>query len=269
MASDGKRVQLIPTSLDKERIAQSLKERVPDRVYILYNKDPLETHEDLNKDVRELTRNVVEENTMCYERGEVEEEGIDFYRFNEALVDIYSLMYEESKQGNEVLANVSGGTKPVAIGLSYASSLVDGVIPIFYYVAENYTDEDSQSDASSTGIVGNPFQVSPLQAIDLTDVIPQDKEKEVLLLELLKHDDYIGIKELLVNREKISKSPPNEPEKKKERKNTLQRYHRHAGSLLEDNIVEKSNSKYKLTKSGDLISRLLRERIKVEEKLRD
>ncbi len=266
MSGDGKRVQMVPTTLDKDRIKKSLIERTPDRVYILHNKEPLDIHEDLDEEVLEKVQDLVKEETMCYRRDEVEEVGIEFYRFDEALVDVFGLIYKESQKGNQVFVNVSGGTKPVAMALAYTCSLVDSGIPM-YYVAEDYGDKDSVSDASSNGVVETGFQVSPLPSLDLTDLLPEDDEKEFLLEELLKEEEPIGVTDLLVSADKITEEPPNDEEKKESRSDLISTYHRHKGHLLDDDIIEKHDSKIRLTDSGELIAKLVKERKIVDKEL--
>lgn len=264
----GKRVQMLPTTKDEDRLAKSLEERAPDRVYILYNKDPLGMHDSLNDDVTENVRQLVDEKTMCYQRDEVEEVGIDFYRFDEALVDVFKLVYMESKRENDVLVNVSGGTKPVAIALAYACSLVENGQPL-YYVAEKYPEDKTQADASSTGVVDTSFEVSPLQDLDFSEILPSkdDTGKKRLLIQLLDADEWMGVKDLLAKDGVIAEDKPDDKEAAEERESILHSHYSHAGDLFDDNIVDKNGSDYKLTDSGKLIARLVQARAEIENEL--
>jgi len=252
--------------MDRDRLRKGLEDRVPDRVYILYNKEPMGIHEDLNEKVLEDIRDLVRETTMCFERDEVVEAGVDFYRFDEALVDIFDIMYKESERGNHVMVNVSGGTKPVAIALAYCCSIVDSGIPI-YYVAEDYTEQDSQGETVSSGVVETPFQRSPLQALDLTHILPEAEEKETLLSQLRGKEEPIGVKNLLADAGIITEEPPEDEEEKEKRGKTLSTYHRHIGHLHDDNIVTKESSKYSLSDSGKLIAKLVEARKQARKEL--
>jgi hypothetical protein len=267
MSKGGKRVQMIPTTLDIDRIEKSLIERTPDRVYILHNKEPLGIHEDLNDEVLEAAQDLVEEETMCYRRDEVEEVGIEFYRFDEALVDIFGLMYKESQEGNQVFVNVSGGTKPVAIALAYCSSIIDSGIPM-YYVAEDYTDDKSLSEASSKGVVETTFQVSPLPSLNLTDLLPDSEEQEFALSELMTYEQPVGVKNLLANAGEIADKPPDDEQRKEGREDMLSTYHQVMRHLDDDDIVEKDESEYALTDSGELIAKLVQERKRVDKEIK-
>lgn len=269
MSGNGKRVQMIPTSMDLDRIRKSLIARQPDRVYILYNKNPVGVHEELNKEVFDEVKKLVEEETLCYRREEVEEVGIEYYQFDQALVDIFGLMYEESQKGNQVFVNVAGGTKPVAIALAYDASIIDSGIPL-YYIAESYSDSESISEAESTGVVETTFEVSPLPSLDLTDILPDGEDQEFLLSELTKYEDFMGVKDVLADSGIVEDEPPDDENKKEERQSRLSSYHRVMGHLLDDGMVEKnSDSEYRLTDSGKLIAKLVSERNKIDNKLKN
>lgn len=264
----GKRVQMLPTTRDEDRLAKSLEERAPDRVYILYNQDPLAIHDDLNESVTETIEEVVEKKTMCGERDEVEKVGIDFYRFNEALVDSFRLIYRESERGNDVLVNVSGGTKPVAIALTFACSLVDNGQPL-YYVADHYPDNESQGDSSSNGVVDTPFKVGPLQGLDISYVLPDDDEdrKNRLLRALLEVNKPTGVADLLAYEGVIEPEPPESDPKSNERESRLQAHYRPASLLSDDNIINKTDGGYELTDSGEVVARLVQARTEVNKQL--
>jgi hypothetical protein len=262
----GKRVQMLPTTKDEDRLEKSLVERAPDRVYILYNKEPLGMHESLNNEVTDNIEDLVQRKTMCGEHGEIRMEGIEFYQFDDALVDVFELVYKESQQENDVLVNVSGGTKPVAIALAYACSLVANAQPL-YYVAKDYPESNSQGDVSSDGVVDRPFELSSLQSLDISDIIPEedDIEKEKLLFGLLNRTEPVGVTKLLSDIDVITPNPPDDEDLAKEREQKQQTYHSHMRKLHSDNIVDKEGQEYFLTESGELIARLVRARKRAEE----
>lgn len=256
-----KTVHIIPTSLEYERIGKVFEEKAPDRVYLLYNEDPLEMHDDLNDEVLHEARSIVDKKTMCVERGELEEIPINYYQFDRALVDVYRLIYRESKLDNHVVVNIAGGTKPVAIALAFACSLTDAGTPV-YYVAKGYKKEGET--VTSSGIIESPFEVSPLQPLDITDLVPTDQERQEMILGFLSRNEPVGVTDLLVDMEKIPEEVPDDPELKQDRNATISRANRYAGNLAEENVLEKEDSKYRLTENGKLIAKLIQVRKEVE-----
>lgn len=256
-----KRVHLVPTSLDYERVGQIFTEMSPDRVYILYNNAPIEAHEELNKNIKSEVSSIVQSKTTCYERDEVREVGVDFYRFEEALVEAYRLIYRESENGNEVIVNLSGGTKPVAIALAFACSLNDTGIPV-YYVAENYNEQDGT--VVSSGVAEISFEISPIQLLNMTDIMPDQPEKEEIMLTLLSEGSALGITDILIHRGRIAKKTPKDEEKRSKRSSLQQKYHRYANQLVDDDVLSKTGSEYLLTDTGKLITRLVRVKREVD-----
>jgi len=254
------RVQILPTSLDTERVGEIL-ERTPDRVYILYNDEPKGMHEDLAEESRREIYDMVDERTMCGDADEIYEEGINFYEFEEALIESYRIIYEESLNDNQVMVNLSGGTKPVAIALAFACSLTEVGMPL-YYVARGY--EKSEGEVHSTGVVDEQFPVRPLQPLNITDVVPDDEEKVELAIQLLQEEDSVGITDLLAKNGLISGATPDDEEKKKNRQRKVQKYHRHAKQMFERDVLKREDSKYSLTESGELIARLVEVKKSVE-----
>lgn len=256
MAQISRRVVLLPTSLEYKRVERIFDEIAPDKVRILYNSDPIGIHQDLNQEVLEEARSIVDNRTNCYERDEVYEDPVDFYRFHKALIDTYKLIYRESRLENEVFVNISGGTKPVAVALSYACSLAETGQPL-YFPGKDYESENGQ--AKSQDVVQQAFEVDPLQLLDITDVLPSEREQEDLILGLLTSGPK-GVTETIADLGMIESEPPSDEGKRSNRQKTIQRFHRHATKLSEDRILEKFDSKYRLTESGELVAKLIQVR---------
>jgi hypothetical protein len=263
MPSVTKRVHIIPTSLETERVGKIFDDTVPDKVYILYNTDPHGFHEDLNEEVLENARSVVREKTMCYDRESVEEEGIDFYHFNEALIDVYEIIYRESYLGNDIYVNLSGGTRPVAIALAFACSLA-ATGELMYYPAADYEENEGEVP-SSTGVLDG-FEVAPFAPLNMKDIIPSEDGQEELILDLVDEKEAIGITDLLIKMDKIASDPPEDEEEKSERSKKIQKYHRHARKMTEDELLDRENGNYELTETGRLIAKLIKVRQEVESK---
>lgn len=258
----GKRVHVVPTSLDYDRITKMFEERIPDRVYILWNKEPIPEHEDINSETLKQVKSIVEEKTMCRERNELREVGINFYRFDQALIESYRLIYTESIQGNEVIVNLSGGTKPVAIALAFACSLNNTGQPV-YYVAKNYEKRDGM--VASSGVVDISSEIAPLNILNISDIMPTDRIKQDILVYLLGIEEKIGITELLVRTGEITKDPPDEEDDRSARDRTIQKYHRHANQLADDGVLQKFGSNYQLSNTGNMIARLVQVRREVND----
>jgi len=256
-----KRVHIIPTSLETERVGKIFDDTVPDKVYILHNREPHGLHEELNEEVLEDARSIVREKTMCYDRDSVEEEGIDFYHFNDALIDVYEIIYKESYLGNDIYVNLSGGTKPVAIALAFACSLA-ATGELMYYPAAEYEENEGEVP-SSTGVLDG-FEVAPFAPLNIRDIIPSEEEQEELILDLVNEGESIGVTDLLIKMGKIAPDPPENEEEENQRSKKIQKYHRNARKLTEDGLLDRRNGNYKLTETGRSIAKLIKVRNKVE-----
>lgn len=265
MSPLGKRVHLVPTSLEYDRLEKALQDYAADRVYILRNKDPVDSHKELNKNLTEKVRDIVKENTRCFEKDEIIEESVDFYRFRDALVEIYKIIFREKTNGNEVIINLSGGTRPVAIASFFACSFAGSGEPV-YYIAEEYEFDQEATDGIaergiSHGVVELPVITPHAEPLNLEHKIPNDVEKIEIITSLLDSNPD-SMKNILVNIGKIEKKV--QQETKEERQKIIQKYHRHGGKLAREDIVKKQDSEYALTDTGELIGRLLKAQAKVK-----
>lgn len=260
MPSLKRRVHVIPISRHLDRLAEPLKKYRADRVYIISNKNPVDTHKEINDELLDEVRILVKNHTQCYETDEVIEEEIDFYRFSNAVSGLYKILYKEKLNENEVIINISGGTRPVAIASSYTCSF-SGIGEPIYYVAEKYK-LDSQI-GSSKGVLESPFSVSPLNtgALDLSDKIPESEEKIDIILGLEAFGGESQMKKILVNAGKITDVPSENTDRQK----IIQRYHSHANKLVEMKVIEKEDGMYSLTSTGELFAEMIKVQREVKE----
>lgn len=260
-----KRIQVLPTSLEIDRLAKSLDEFAPDRVYILKNKEPVGVDEEDNEDATEELRELVKDKTTCDEDDGLIEREIEFYEFGDALIEGFEILYEESQDGNEIIVNVSGGTKPVAIALTYACSLVENGQP-WYYISDKRdgSDTESKDDGQKKEDVDDKVEMGTINELDISCVLPDlDETPKIRLLKQmleLEREEYAGVKDLVANSGKIDPEPPDDDEKQDERDTTLQSHYRPARKLAEDGLAEKWGDKYRLTKTGRIIAQLVKVR---------
>lgn len=261
MSEISKRTHVVPISKDIDRLKKALRDFAPDRVYIIYNSDPIQTHQQINEDLLEKARQLVDNESNCYEKDEVIERGVDFYRFSEALTEIYRILYKEKIAGNEVIVNTSGGTRQVAIASAYACSLSGNGKPI-YYVAKEY-DLKNDNVLSSKGVIESPFSVTPLHTglLNLEKEIPTDEAKAELLL-TISSEGRDSMKNILVKMDEIDKHVKDG--QRDTRQKIIQKYHRHGRKLVEEGLLLKEDSQYALTETGNLISDLLQVQQEIE-----
>lgn len=260
-----KRIQVLPTSLEIDRLAKSLDELAPDRVYILKNKEPVGVDEEDNEDATEELRELVKDKTTCNEDDGLIEREIEFYEFGDALMAGFEILYEESQDGNEIIVNVSGGTKPVAIALTYACSLVENGQP-WYYISDKRegTDTESRDDGQKKEDVEEKVEMGTINELDISCVLPDLTEtpKIRLLKEMLEieEEEHAGVVDLVANSGKIDPEPPEDEEKKEKRERILQSHYTPAADLVEDGLAVKMGDQYRLTKTGKIIAQLVKVR---------
>jgi len=255
MSQFAKRVHIVPTTLDQEQVGYLFDEIAADRVYILDNKEPLGFDEGVQDLPRERVEQVVRDRTRCFDNGEVMIRETDFYQFRRALVDVFEIIHEEKTNGNDIIINLAGGTKPVAIALAFACSLANA--GQLFYVAKRY-EEGNDHKVTPAGPYGQAFGANPLRPLNIANVIPTNEKKQNLLKGLLKAEEAAGVTEILILLGKVSEKPPSDEERKEERNRIIQRHHRYAHDLVEGGLLEKQNSTYILTETGSLIAQLVK-----------
>lgn len=251
-----KRVHVIPTSLDEDRL-EGIFEVRPDYVYILFNGDPIEEHEDLAEDTREAAEDIVKDYVID-EEDDMKSVGINFYEFENALAETYRILYREKLLDNEVHVNLSGGTKPVAVALAMSCSLTNTGSP-YYYAAEEYDVEDGVTQ--SRGMIDQTFALSQLTSLDFSNTIPNEVESQNILRWLYESQEEMGVTELL-ERYNMFDGSQNE----KSRSQVRGPYYGYATQLADKGLLSKdSDGNYEITAAGQLVGRLLTVQKEVEE----
>lgn len=254
MSKFAKRVHVVPTTLDQEQVGYLFDEIAADRVYILDNEEPLGFDEAVEGIPLERVKQVVKDRTRCFDNEEVIVEKTNFYEFRRALIDVFRIIHEEKERGNDIIINLAGGTKPVAIASAFACSLAN--TGQLFYVAKRY-EEGNGHEVTPAGPYSQAFGANPLRPLNIANVIPTNKNKQNLLMGLFKADEEIGVTDILVLLGVVSEKPSSDEKKKKERNRVIQRHHRYAHDLVEQDLLEKQDSTYSLTETGELIAQLV------------
>lgn len=253
-----KRVHIIPTSLDEDRL-EGIFEVRPDYVYILFNGDPIEEHKDLAERTRESAENIAKDYVID-EEDDLEPVGIDFYEFENALAETYRILYREKLLENEVHVNLSGGTKPVAVALAMSCSLTNTGSP-YYYAAEEYDVKDGVTQ--TRGMIDETFALSQLTSLDFSNTIPDEVESQNVLRWLYKSQEKMGVTELLERYDMFDGI-----ENEKNRSQVRGPYYSYISQLVDKGLLSKdSDSNYEITPAGQLVGRLLTVQKEVEENL--
>jgi hypothetical protein len=250
-----KRVMIVTASSDTKRISQVFEDRAADRVYILSQEVDEETNNS-NLNSFSLTEDVVLEKTQCGKDDVIPVE-IDFHSFRDIFINSFEVIYKEENDGNQVLVNISTGSKPVPVALCFACCLNSTGIPIYYRDSEDIGGESYDGKVST-------FNTAPLNLVELSDILPKDNEKHKILNYMLDQSGSIGVTEMLVRLGDIKEEPPDDSDKRSRRSRIVQKYHRHASKLEESNILKKVDSEYEITDTGELIAGLVDIKKKVD-----
>jgi len=262
MSGITKRVIIVPITYEYDRIGGIFDEVSPDKVYILNSNYPLMKDEGLHEEVVEGVRGLVNSKTSCYENDNVTEIDVDFYQFEEAITTAYRIIYEESVQGNEVFVNISGGTRPVAIALTYACSFHKTGKPL-YFPAKDYEKVDGEF--VSSGVADTPSEIKPIQTLNMSDIMPESIEEKQILLGLLEVGQNIGMTDLLITLGEIEDEPPEDDGSRSKRNSNIQKHHRYGRKLVDQDLLQKIGSDYELTDTGELIAKLVRVERNIEQ----
>ena len=84
---------------------------------------------------------------------------------------------------------------------------------------------------------------------------------------MLSEDDRLGVTDMLVRINRIDENPPDDDDEKSTREKVVQKYHRHAGQLTDDGVLEKSGSEYLLTNTGRIVAELVNVRREVDQQM--
>lgn len=259
MALGPKQVHIVSTSFEYanaspevDRIGHIYKEEghSASKIYVLTNSNPL-VETELEKEALEGVIENLQNLTLAGERGGIIPVEVDFFSFEDALIDVYEIIYNEKKQGNHVFTNISGGTKPLAIAMTFACALA-GLEKSPFYVPKHYSlEEDTQTisvdSRNSRSILLNMF--------NLENILPEDEPSQKFLVYLLRSEEEpIGVTDLLVQMNEIA---PNPSSGDNDRTSVIQRYHRRSEGLLRRGLIQKKNNGYVLTPSGRIMAKIM------------
>lgn len=255
-----RQVHFVPTSLEyisddvsDGRVGKIFSHSGADKVYILYNSNP-KGHE-LHKKSLAAVEDVVREYTMAHQRGGIQEIGVNFFDFTNAVADIYEKMYKEEQNNNQITIHISGGTKLVSMALAFASALLDSSEVDVYYVAKRY--ELKEGEPTSTGLIDEIFPVSPLDKMNVANIIPNDEEKRTIIRGLFENQEVDNFKGMLREQGVFDASDDSES-------SIYGKYHRHKEALIEANQVTKDGGETSLTPTGELIGHIMTKREKID-----
>jgi hypothetical protein len=245
------RTHIVPTTLDKEQVGALFDYLAADRVFILDNEQPV----GFDEKIRHLPLLGVVQVTRSQTQADIKWSKTNFYQLSEALIDIFEIIYREKALGNDVIVNLSGGTKPVAIALVFACSLADAGQP--FYIPKKYgVNEDGTPEP--LGPYDELFAANLVKPLNIKGIIPSKENKRRLLKSLLRSEGQLGVKSILVSVGLVSKKPPQNEDEKEARMREIQRHHRYASHLADDGLFQKQDSTYQLTEMGELIAKLVK-----------
>jgi hypothetical protein len=240
----------LPSNAD--RIGYIFEETTTSKVYILSNTNVVSAEPEYEREALKGVRKTIEKKTEAKEKGGIEVVETDFYDFKRGLVDVFRILQEELYKDNRVYVNLSGGTKPLAIAMSFACALVEEELSPFY-IPKEYGE--GENGIESQGVADNP-EVSRLDLFNIQNIIPTEKYQQKLLRYLLLSDsEEIGVTDLLMEQGEIS--PKSKSDDEEERHRIRQTYYERTKKLEELGLIEKNSSKCSLTENGNLIAELL------------
>lgn len=229
-----------------DRLGYILGRTAASKVYILKNGNRLSADKGIEDDAETGVKEIVKEKTKAADKGGIHVIETDFYNFDTALADVYEILYREKRESNDISVNISGGTKPLAIAVSFACALMDLDEPPFY-IPKNYSRNDEGIHTS--GIDSNA-KIVPLDPIDISGMFPSNEEEKKLLRFLYQSEyEEIGVTDLL---EEVG-----EFENSDSRRTIQNTYYDRRDKLADRGLLNYDGDEISFTPSGDLIARLL------------
>ena len=222
-------VHIVPVGFSKEKLLESLRHYPFQKVYLLVGRDHLEREEDVRRIAEELKQDL--EVIAEVEKVEVEKEDV-----LEAAKEILEIINSEKAKGNEVMVNISGSMRTLAIASYIAASLSGARV---YSGISRYNEE------------GKPIGVHRTVDIPLFPVKKLSKKKEAILKILYESEDKASSLEEIIRKLKPELEPGS---KKYNAERSLVSYH--VNALKEEGFVETEkvgkNLLVKLTKLGEV-----------------
>lgn len=245
------RALVIPQNLQMSRVKNIFNEIIPDRVYILYDNMNIGISSDSTQEAIGEIKDIIRENSDCFERDEVMEIGCNFYDFEGVLTKTYEILYKEDKEDNKVIVDINGGTTIVGIALSFASSLAGNSMPVYSALVHDIDEKGRYLN----GIGSNPMVLTSISSLGFISSLPQNEKRREIIRALNSEPQKKAIVEILTELDKISSNPSDNPE---ERKKIMNPYYSLASDLVDKGYLNKhNNSKYSLTETGYITARLL------------
>lgn len=228
------------------------------KVYVLTNTNVQGTDDDLEKAALEGVEETLKEVTSAADKDGIKPVEVDYYDFESSLTTIYELIYREQQKDNNIFVNLSGGTKPLAIAMSFACAL-SGLEQSPFYIIKEYAEREGE--IRSTGL--SSMDILELDVFDLEESIPSDEKEQNFLHYLFQtENDPIGVTDLLVEVDEIAPSPS---EGDGNRQSIMQSYNRKSDNLEDNNYVEKKDGEYTLTSTGRLMAKIIEIKREVED----
>jgi len=241
------RTHVLLTGLDYERIEHGLRMFPAYRVCIVENGFPKEEHKVLVEEINDRLMEILKR--LGYKDENIVHWPINFYDFGDALASIYELLLQETKEGHEVILNITSGTKPVALAATLAGALAK--CGIVYFAAKEYR-RGSHGEVVSKGVIQEPVYIGPL--FELVEILlPHSEEEMKILLYLLKKDS----KEAKSVTEILSEGG------KKPNKKEIAKYAYYVNKLSKEKLLNIEKNAISLTELGILIAKLIQKRIKI------
>ena len=266
MSVIAKRTQLIATSLEYERIEQGLREWQPDKVIIVTNIAPLPTHKEVAEVTLEKTKELVKKSTrLNFHHGSIEIAPVDFYHFNVALPSLYEVVYREKKLGNQLIVNLAGGTRPVAIASVFACALCGFGFPV-YLVAETYDTNRTRTRVGARGVIDSTFPIEMTDTLfNLEKLIPQVNEELTIIRVLLDSVGYSSRLTAILQKTTNARKPTVDKPSSSE----YTRYTRAIQKLEKQNFLKKSGRTLSLTEIGKVVGNIIRAKERIDNDFRD
>lgn len=237
---------------DSDRVGYIFNETSVGKVYILQNTNIVSASEEIEKESLEGVKKVIEEKTEAAKKGGIEVVETDFYNIKDAIVDVYSILHEEIEEGSNIYVNISGGTKPLAIAMSFACALADESQSAFY-IPKKYekVEDQGQVQIVPNGVAENT-EVANLDLLKIDGLIPSEKHERNFLRFMNNIDeDMVGVTKLL------DKNDAFDDVQDQDENTFKQKYYDRGRKLAESGYVNKEGKGYSLTEKGELIARLV------------
>jgi|GEM_PF-5667114 len=238
------RIHLIISGADYDRIEEGMKRYPGSRLYVVANQHPIAGHVAHDKEVAAHLEEIARKNGYWPDRYETWK--VNYYDFKMAFLSFYRFYTMMELEGKEVVVNITGGTKLVAIAATLAALFARP--HILYFIAKNYSIVDGAP--VSRGFVEVPIPIGPLFAIGHL-VLPDNSTKKAILNYLRDHDGAETMAEIIGTTDK--------------RKVALCSYH--LNEMEKEGLVGRESGRYRLTDLGDLVSQMSEVRLELEKEV--